>query len=251
MAKSNKKPAKPAKKAASKPKAAAKPAKKKPAAKPAKKAAKPAKKVVAKKVAKVAKVAPKKVEKKVAARKEEVKTPVIKKAEAPSPPKKMEGKMAMAPPKITPQLNIFPQLTQRPVAHKPVKPSTVDDRTRYSDEELKEFESLINKKLEKAREEFRILKDTLNRNNDEGTDATSGGNTKVLEDGAETAEKENLSQLAARQQKYIQNLENALIRIKNGTYGICSVTGKLISKERLIAVPHTTQSIEAKMMKQD
>lgn len=247
MAKSKKKPAKPAKKASSKPKAAAKPAKKKPAPKPSKKA-KPAKKVVAKKTAKVA---PKKVEKKAVASKVEVKTPVIKKAEAPSPPKKMEGKMAMAPPKVAPQLNIFPQLTQRPVAHKPAKPSTVDDRTRYSDDELKEFESLINKKLEKAREEFRILKDTLNRNNDEGTDATSGGNTKVLEDGAETAEKENLSQLAARQQKYIQNLENALIRIKNGTYGICSVTGKLISKERLIAVPHTTQSIEAKMMKQD
>lgn len=142
--------------------------------------------------------------------------------------------------------------TQRPIAHKPAKPgSNADDRTRYSEDELREFESLINGKLGKAREEYRILKETLNRNNDEGTDATSGGNTKVLEDGAETAEKENLSQLAARQQKYITNLENALVRIKNGTYGICSVTGKLISKERLIAVPHTTQSIEAKMMQQD
>ena len=118
-------------------------------------------------------------------------------------------------------------------------------------EELKEFEDLIHKKLDKARDEYRILKETLNRNNDEGTDATSGGNTKVLEDGAETAEKENLSQLAARQQKYIMNLENALVRIKNGTYGICSVTGKLIPKERLIAVPHITQSIEAKMMQHD
>jgi RNA polymerase-binding transcription factor DksA len=126
-----------------------------------------------------------------------------------------------------------------------------EDKTRYSDEELKEFETLILEKLEKAKNEYKILKDTLSRDNDSGTDATSGGNTKVLEDGAETAEKENLSQLAARQQKYITNLENALIRIKNGTYGICSVTGKLISKERLIAVPHTTQSIEAKMMKQD
>ncbi|HEY3402014.1 MAG TPA: TraR/DksA C4-type zinc finger protein [Ohtaekwangia sp.] len=138
------------------------------------------------------------------------------------------------------------------MAHKQTKPaSSGDERTRYSDEELKEFESLINRKLDKAREEYKILKETLNRNNDEGTDATSGGNTKVLEDGAETAEKENLSQLAARQQKYITNLENALVRIKNGTYGICSVTGKLIPKERLIAVPHTTQSIEAKMMQQD
>jgi RNA polymerase-binding transcription factor DksA len=129
--------------------------------------------------------------------------------------------------------------------------STTDDRTRYSEDELKEFEALINRKLDKAREEFHILKETLNRNNDAGTDATSGGNTKVLEDGAETAEKENLSQLAARQQKYIMNLENALVRIKNGTYGICTVTGKLIPKERLIAVPHTTQSIEAKMMQTD
>ena len=94
------------------------------------------------------------------------------------------------------------------------------------------------------------LKESLNKSNDEGTDATSG-NTKVLEDGADTAEKENLSQLAARQQKFIINLENALIRIKNGTYGICSVTGKLISKERLRAVPHTTQSIEAKLSQQN
>ena len=118
-----------------------------------------------------------------------------------------------------PTLNIFPVPNQRPIAHKAQtsSPSTDVNRTRYSDEELKEFESLINKKLDKAREEYKILKDTLNRNNDEGTDATSGGNTKVLEDGAETAEKENLSQLAARQQKYITNLENALIRIKNGT----------------------------------
>lgn len=150
-----------------------------------------------------------------------------------------------------PQLTIFPVPNQRPIAHIPSKPSQTDERTRYSEDELNEFAALINKKLDKAKDEYKILKETLNRNNDEGTDATSGGNTKVLEDGAETAEKENLSQLAARQQKYIMNLENALIRIKNGTYGICSVTGKLIPKERLIAVPHTTQSIEAKMMQQD
>src|SRR5690606_18719333 len=149
------------------------------------------------------------------------------------------------------QMNMFQMPNQRPIAHKPAKTTSDETRTRYSEEELKEFEKLILEKLEKAREEYKILKDTLNRTNDEGTDATSGGNTKVLEDGAETAEKENLSQLAARQQKYITNLENALVRIKNGTYGVCSVTGKLISKDRLIAVPHTTQSIEAKMMKQD
>lgn len=159
---------------------------------------------------------------------------------------------AMAIPKVSPQLTMFQIPTVRPIAHKStVAPSNSQDKTRYSDEELKEFEILIKSKLKKANEEFKILKGTLNRTDDAGTDATSGGNTKVLEDGAETAEKENLSQLAARQLKYMTNLENALIRIKNGTYGICSVTGKLISKERLIAVPHTTQSIEAKMMNRD
>lgn len=125
-----------------------------------------------------------------------------------------------------------------------------EEKTRYSEEELQEFEVLINEKLEKARNELKILKGSLNRSNDEGTDSTAG-NTKVLEDGADTAEKENLSQLAARQQKFINNLENAVVRIKNGTYGICSVSGKLISKERLKAVPHTTQSIAAKMSQQN
>ncbi len=252
MAKSSKKsPAKSAKKSVAKAKPAAK-AKKttaKAKAKPAPKKAAPAKKKETKKVvAKKPAPAPKKV-----APKKVGKAPVMKKASAPAEPKKVENKPIAAPPKIAPsQLNIFPIITQRPIAHKPAKPSTTsEDKTRYSEEELKEFEVLIKGKLEKAKDEFRILKETLNRNNDAGTDATSGGNTKVLEDGAETAEKENLSQLAARQLKYITNLENALIRIKNGTYGICSVTGKLISKERLIAVPHTTQSIEAKMMKQD
>lgn len=239
-------------------KAKAKPvAKKTKAAKPAKvkKAAPKAKasKTAAKTTAKKKTATPRKVQK-------EVKKITIRKA-APSDKKTVEIKEAVqnnnqaaTAAKIaqTAQLNFFQMPNQRPIAHKPAKPSShPEDKTRYSEEELKEFEELINSKLEKAREEYRILKDTLNRNNDEGTDSTSGGNTKVLEDGAETAEKENLSQLAARQQKYITNLENALVRIKNGTYGICSVTGKLISKERLIAVPHTTQSIEAKLMQQD
>jgi RNA polymerase-binding transcription factor DksA len=213
------------------------------------KAAKPAKKVVAKKpVAK--KSAPQKVVKAVAKPVSKVTSIQVSK-----PTTKVSGS-GTNPLKAAPSaLNIFPNASpQRPIAHKPTGKSAIsstEGRTRYSDEELKEFEVLINEKLDKARSEYKILKDTLNRNNDEGTDATSGGNTKVLEDGAETAEKENMSQLAARQQKYITNLENALVRIKNGTYGICSVTGKLISKERLMAVPHTTQSIEAKMLKQD
>jgi RNA polymerase-binding transcription factor DksA len=228
----------------------AKSAKKKPA-KPAKKSAAKAKTVAkTKKTAKAKKSAPaKKVAKKVVAKKASPK----KVAKKPAPIAKKKEVKPITPVKPAPsQLNIFPILSQRPIAHKPAKSSAVpDNKTRYSDEELKEFQTLIIGKLDKAREEFKILKETLNRNNDEGTDSTSGGNTKVLEDGAETAEKENMSQLAARQLKYITNLENALVRIKNGTYGICSVTGKLISKERLIAVPHTTQSIEAKMMKQD
>lgn len=124
--------------------------------------------------------------------------------------------------------------------------SNKEERNRYSDDELKEFEALILSKIEKAENELKILKDSLSRSGDSGTDATST-TSKVLEDGADTAEKENLNQLAARQQKFINNLENALVRIKNGTYGICRVTGKLISKERLMAVPHTTLSIEAKL----
>jgi RNA polymerase-binding transcription factor DksA len=235
MAKTNKKAGKAAKKGSAKPKATSKSRKPAPKAKAVKKAVKVAK-------------AP---EKKAVKKEVPAKVTMRKASSPPTPKPPTKRQEAMAKPLNSPQLNIFPILTQRPIAHKPQKAALQDDRTRYNDDELKEFETLITKKLDKAREEFRILKETLNRNNDAGTDATSGGNTKVLEDGAETAEKENLSQLAARQQKYIMNLENALVRIKNGTYGICTVTGKLIPKERLIAVPHTTQSIEAKMMQQD
>ena len=121
-----------------------------------------------------------------------------------------------------------------------------ESKNKYSEAELKEFEELILSKLEKAKSEFKILRDSLTRSNESGIDSTTA-NTKVLEDGADTAEKENLGQLAARQQKFIMNLENALIRIKNGTYGICKETGNLISKERLRAVPHTTMSIAAKL----
>ena len=257
MAKSPKKvKTKVAKKVAAKPKKKAKAEKvvkskvKKAAKKPIAKKATP-KQAPAKKAAVVAKK-DKTAVKKIATKREPKKAlQPIKKATSPTPAPKKKDTPISTMPKVAPQLTIFPALNQRPIAHKPAKATVDSDKTRYSDTELKEFEALINEKLQKAREEFRILKETLNRNNDEGTDSTSGGNTKVLEDGAETAEKENLSQLAARQLKYITNLENALIRIKNGTYGICSVTGKLIPKERLIAVPHTTQSIEAKMMKQD
>jgi len=121
-----------------------------------------------------------------------------------------------------------------------------EEKKGYSNSELKEFEELINEKIEKAKKELDSLKSTLSKEDDSGTDATSAY-AKILEDGADTAEKENMSQLAARQQKFINNLKNALIRIKNGTYGVCVDTGKLIPKERLRAVPHTMQCIEAKL----
>ncbi|MBT2556896.1 TraR/DksA family transcriptional regulator [Hymenobacter sp. ISL-91] len=121
---------------------------------------------------------------------------------------------------------------------------------RYSKEELAEFEQIIQDKLTAARKEVSFIKETLSRKNDMGTDNTASS-SKVLEDGADTAEKESMNQLASRQMKFIQQLENALVRIKNGTYGVCIGTGKLIQKERLRAVPHTQHSIEAKMARRD
>lgn len=123
-----------------------------------------------------------------------------------------------------------------------------EEKTRYTAEELKEFDQIISSKLEAAKAELKSLKESLSRKNDPGTDTTAG-QVKPLEDGADTMEKESITQLAARQQKFINQLENAAIRIKNGTYGVCIDTGKLIPKERLRAVPHTMQTIEAKMKK--
>ena len=117
-------------------------------------------------------------------------------------------------------------------------------KTKYTAKELKEFEKLILDKIKDAQGELDFIKESLLRKNLSGTDSTQGA-LKTLEDGADTMEKESLSQLAGRQQKFIHNLEKALIRIKNGTYGICKDTGVLIDKKRLRAVPHATQSIEA------
>ncbi len=121
-----------------------------------------------------------------------------------------------------------------------------EEKKRYSEDDLKEFQELISQKLEATRSELNYIKETLSKRNDSGTDNTSG-NSKLLEDGADTSERENLSQLAARLQKFVQQLDAAMVRIKNGTYGICKDTGKLIPKERLRAVPHTQQTIEAKL----
>ncbi len=119
-------------------------------------------------------------------------------------------------------------------------------KTKYTAKELAVFEKLILKKRDNAQKELDFIKESLLRKNLSGTDSTQGA-LKTLEDGADTMEKESLSQLAGRQQKFISNLEKALIRIKNGTYGICKDSGKLIDKKRLKAVPHATQSIEAKL----
>jgi RNA polymerase-binding transcription factor DksA len=118
-------------------------------------------------------------------------------------------------------------------------------KTRYNDTELNEFRILIKEKIGIAREELNELAGTLSASNTNGDDAAIAG--KTLEDGSATFEKEQINQLAARQKKFIEQLEAALMRIENRTYGICRSTGKLIPKERLLAVPHTTQSMEAKL----
>ncbi len=123
---------------------------------------------------------------------------------------------------------------------------TKREKTRYSDEELKEFREIIEKKLVEAREGLKLLTEAYTTQNANDTNDTSPS-FKILEEGSQVLSKEENSQLAARQQKFIRDLENALIRIENKTYGVCRSTGKLISKERLRSVPHATLSIEAKM----
>jgi len=116
---------------------------------------------------------------------------------------------------------------------------------RYSASDLDEFKALIEQKLELAQEDLRQLRSSMSHKDDNSTEDTSP-TFKMMEDGSETMSREETAALAARQEKFIVNLENALMRIKNKTYGICRVTGKLIPKERLRLVPHATLSIEAK-----
>lgn len=119
------------------------------------------------------------------------------------------------------------------------------EKTRYSDSELAEFKDLILDKLNKAKKDYDLLKSAITQSESNDTQDTSP-TFKVLEEGAATLSKEEAGRLAQRQQKFIQHLQAALIRIENKTYGICRETGKLIPKERLKAVPHATLSIEAK-----
>ena len=121
-------------------------------------------------------------------------------------------------------------------------------KTRYSDEELNEFRVIINDKLKVARQEYENYRAAVT--NSEGNDTQDTSPTyKVLEEGASTLSKEEAGRLAQRQMKFIQSLQSALVRIENGTYGVCRETGDLIPKERLRAVPHATLSIEAKSKK--
>jgi DnaK suppressor protein len=123
--------------------------------------------------------------------------------------------------------------------------TTVIEKNRYTDEELEEFKQIILKKLDKARNDLQILTESYTTGNEHDTNDTSP-TFKVLEEGYQVFSKEENSKFAARQEKFIKSLENALIRIENKTYGICRVTGKLIPKDRLRIVPHATLSIEAK-----
>lgn len=232
-----------AKKAAAKPvvKKAVKPTK----AAPKKAAVKPlAKKAAPKKVAPVKKAAPVKA----AAPKEKAPVKNIKPAPAPKPVKKetkTEEKATKSSKPLVTQVVAPNRPMAAPVVKKQVSTLESADKVRYSDDELAEFRDLINKKLDEARKDYDLLKQTLANTDNNGTDDTSPS-FKMIEDGSETLSREETAQLASRQEKFIKHLEDALLRIRNKTYGICRVTGRLISKERLRLVPHATLSIEAK-----
>jgi RNA polymerase-binding transcription factor DksA len=213
----------------------------------AKKVAKPAKKVIAKKapakpIAKVAAkpIVPAKAVVKIARPTSEKAEPISKKKQRfDSDDDYSSDEAPMVVEYKTPTI-------RRPMGPAPKPHINTDTRTRYSDSELKEFKELILKKLSEAQKDFELLKSTLSHKDDHGTDDTSP-TFKLLEDGSDVLSKEETAHLAGRQEKFIQNLQNALIRIENKTYGICRATGKLISKERLRSVPHATLAIEAKL----
>jgi RNA polymerase-binding transcription factor DksA len=130
-----------------------------------------------------------------------------------------------------------------------LEPKTIttmaEERVRYGDADLAEFKQLILKKLEQAKADYDLLRSNITHSEDNDTQDTSP-TFKVLEEGAATLSKEETGRLATHQMKFIRNLEMALVRIENKTYGICKTTGKLIPKERLMRVPHATECIEAK-----
>jgi|SRR3954454_21857404 len=220
-------------------KSARKPAIKKPVRKVAAKAAsKPAKKTIEKKPSKpMAKSHP---QSKVAA-KPTIKTLITPKASKPEPVKEVKVPKTSVKTSVPYQPGYTP-LEKR--ADSSIK--TSEPLVRYNDADLAEFRSLINKKLEAAKKELAYLQGLITRKDDMGGDETDN-RYMTMEDGSMSMEREQLSQMASRQITYIDHLEKALIRIENKTYGICRVTGKLIDKARLRAVPHATLSLEAKL----
>ncbi len=246
------------KKSAKKPATAVKPKSKKAAPKAVHKAApKAAKKIIVKKTIKPAEKS-KAISKPVAKTKTPVapiKKPIVDKNIKPTSPVKKEESRPETPEKNTtppnrPSVGRPIPVNRRPEPARAIisnsKPEVETGKNRYSDKELEEFREIINEKLANARKELATLQAQMTAANEHGTDDTAS-TFKILEDGSDSLAKEEAGQLASRQKKFIEQLENALVRIENKTYGICRVTGKLIPKERLRAVPHTTQSIEAKL----
>jgi RNA polymerase-binding transcription factor DksA len=238
-----KKAAKPApKKAAPKPapKKAVKTAPKKAAPKPAPKKAMPVKKVVAP-VKKETKPAAKPVSKPVVAAKPKAAAPPPKPVKKPQEPMK-EVKVPKTSVKTSVPYNPgYTPLEKRVETARPNEPIV-----RYSDADLNEFRDLINKKLDAAKKELAYLQGLITRKDEMGGD-NDDARYMTMEDGSVSMEREQLSQMASRQITYIDHLEKAIRRIENKTYGICRVTGKLIDKARLRAVPHATLSLEAKL----
>jgi RNA polymerase-binding transcription factor DksA len=243
---------KPVQKAASKPAKKAAP-KKAVVKKAAEKKAKPVAKPVNKSTKKAAVKAPKAVAKpasRINEKHKEIPMAKQKKQEEPKPQKtaqkKQEPVKEVKLPKITTKTSVpyqpsYKSLEQRQETVKPSEPLV-----RYSDTELNEFRDLIQRKLESAKKELAYLQGLITRKDDMGGDE-SENRYMTMEDGSMSMEREQLSQMASRQITYIDHLEKALIRIENKTYGICRVTGKLIDKARLRAVPHATLSLEAKL----
>jgi RNA polymerase-binding transcription factor DksA len=176
--------------------------------------------------------------------------------------KKPESKKVKAEIKKAPVIAVkkviqpAPKLEVKPVPIAKIEPKKVEkivkagnEKKNYSEKDLAEFRALIVDKLEQAKKDYELLKNTLCHTDDHGTDDTSP-TFKALEDGSDVLTREETAQLALRQEKFIQNLQNALVRIQNKTYGICRVTGTLIPKERLLRVPHATLSIDAKKEQQ-
>ena len=250
-----KKPAKPAHKPARPAAKAAKPAAKKPI--PAKKPTKPAAKAATKKPAAVKTPAHKPMTKKIEVKKPAAKAVPVKKeahkkeaAKSPALVKAKDIKVAAPKPVVLPKINTKTSRKYQPDFTKSVLDQPVHDLgapiVRYSDADLAEFRELIQRKLESAKKELVYLQGLITRKDEMGGD-NDDARYMTMEDGSMSMEREQLSQMASRQITFIDHLEKAIMRIENKTYGICRVTGRLIDKARLRAVPHATLSIEAKM----